>query len=322
MPKSTTLGRDSAPQEKRGTTADLGADRESVLLRSSSTDGESGKNHSKWPVYLWPNLLSLDAPLIAVLWQLLLAQALHVQTGWREPLALFCAVWTIYIADRLFDAVRPAPAGWEPERKTFYRKHSTLMASIGVAAGLCATILALYSPFIRSFSTAMVTLSGCVLSYFGLVHTRAFKKLPNWPRELTVSIIFSVGTFLPVAFSYRAKSQTLAYATLFALLCWVNTSVIEAEEWSRNRHTRQPGLLARFIRAHGTPALSMIAGLSLLFSFSGFLSAEFSLAVLTACTFLFVITLFRSRVSAPLFRAAMDGALCSPAVLLFVHHLG
>src|SRR6202789_4740956 len=74
------------------------------------------------PVWLWFNLLSLDAPLIALVWQDFLARCyptvLHL-TG-RGVLGL--TVWAIYLADRLLDVRYPAPVS-ESIRHQFYRRH-------------------------------------------------------------------------------------------------------------------------------------------------------------------------------------------------------
>src|SRR5258705_13020409 len=76
------------------------------------------------PVWLWPNLLSLDAPLVRVLWQASLAQRYAVPLRPAARVALFLTVWGIYIADRLLDVRHPAVTA-EPARHRFYRRHRT-----------------------------------------------------------------------------------------------------------------------------------------------------------------------------------------------------
>src|SRR3954452_14827096 len=88
------------------------------------------------PVWLWFNLLSLDAPLIALVWQDFLSRCyptvLH-PTG-RGVLGL--TVWAIYLADRLLDVRHPAVPG-ESIRHQFYRMHRTFARTL-LAAVLCA----------------------------------------------------------------------------------------------------------------------------------------------------------------------------------------
>ena len=56
------------------------------------------------PLWLWPNILSLDAPLVAIAWVWMLKKALGIT--YIEPAAigiLFAAVWCVYVLDRIAD---------------------------------------------------------------------------------------------------------------------------------------------------------------------------------------------------------------------------
>ena len=57
-------------------------------------------------VWLWPNLLSLDAPVVALLWQILFARCFHARVELLPSILLVLAVWLIYAADRTIDAWR------------------------------------------------------------------------------------------------------------------------------------------------------------------------------------------------------------------------
>lgn len=75
------------------------------------------------PWWLWPNLASVDAPLVAVLWQWSLA-SVH---GIRLPLGvygvLWMVVWLIYVLDRTLDGLAERGAGVITARHAFYRRH-------------------------------------------------------------------------------------------------------------------------------------------------------------------------------------------------------
>src|SRR5689334_9431948 len=90
--------------------------------------------------WLWPNLLSLDAPIVAVLWQALLAQRYNIPLRTPGRVALFLTVWAIYIADRLLDVRRPAATA-ESARHRFYRRHQ--MFATALLGLLLATVLAI-----------------------------------------------------------------------------------------------------------------------------------------------------------------------------------
>lgn len=87
------------------------------------------------PFWLWPHLLSLEAPLVAVAWTWALSK-MHdatIMPGVLSGLAL--AVWIIYVADRLFDTVG-VPAESLDVRHAFYRRHrGTFMVALVVALG-------------------------------------------------------------------------------------------------------------------------------------------------------------------------------------------
>ena len=69
------------------------------------------------PVWLWFNLLGLDAPVVALVWQDFLARC--YPTILRPPgrAVLGLTVWAIYLADRLLDTRHPAV--WESVRHVF-----------------------------------------------------------------------------------------------------------------------------------------------------------------------------------------------------------
>ncbi|NIP95898.1 MAG: hypothetical protein GWO24_21680, partial [Akkermansiaceae bacterium] len=58
-------------------------------------------DHDSRPWYLWPNLLGLDAPLVAVLWCWFYAHVQGVALPGSIFLLLAGAVWSIYTTDRL-----------------------------------------------------------------------------------------------------------------------------------------------------------------------------------------------------------------------------
>ena len=291
----------------------------SSLWLSPVLAAEKARRSSNIPLWLWPNLLSLDAPLVAVLWQVLLAQALRVQLGWEEPLILFLAVWTIYIADRVFDSFRDPPPGWEPERKKFYRAHPLLMSGIGGTAGLAAFVLVVHCLASPSILYSGFVLGLSVLCYFTAVHVLC-PALRSWPRELVVALIFSIGTFAPVILPHGPVIQTAACSAIFSLLCWINCALIETAEWRQNPATRHPGSLARFIDARVERVLALTVLAALLLMTSGYLSRLFCCAVAATALSLYLLARKKTRISAHFLRVAADGALCSPVIVLVIAH--
>ncbi len=90
-----------------------------------STDSlpSAAAKQSRIPWWLWPNVLSLDAPLVAVLCQMALARAYKVALMPSLHWALFLAVWLIYVVDRVLDGFSLRDAEKLSARHAFYRRH-------------------------------------------------------------------------------------------------------------------------------------------------------------------------------------------------------
>jgi len=94
------------------------------------------------PLWLWPNLLSLDAPLVAVLWQGFLAYRFSLPLRPSGRLALGLTVWAIYLLDRLLDARKPPSVNGcdEPARHRYYRRRFKPMAALLLAENCTVTL--------------------------------------------------------------------------------------------------------------------------------------------------------------------------------------
>ena len=189
------------------------------------------------PAWLWPNLLSLDAPLIAVLWQSFLAQRFIVPLRPTARIALFLTVWAIYIADRLLDVRHPAVTA-ESERHRFYRRHR---ASAGyLLVGLLAATLAIIVLRLRPavLRNGLVPLAAVVFYLAALNFGGARRQIA---KELVVAFVFTTGTFLVAWTNDPASPLTLlAPAAAFFLLCLANLVAIEKWEWEELRHGAEP----------------------------------------------------------------------------------
>ena len=76
------------------------------------------------PWWLWPNVLSLDAPVVALVWQAAFARLLAVELGWTQRGLLAVCVWLAYCGDRLLDARRLPEGSVDSARHAFARDHS------------------------------------------------------------------------------------------------------------------------------------------------------------------------------------------------------
>jgi len=79
------------------------------------------------PWWLWPHVLSLEAPLVAVLWQRALAHAHGIRLTPLLDAGLALACWVIYVLDRTLDTFASNSAGELDLRHAFYHRHRRVL---------------------------------------------------------------------------------------------------------------------------------------------------------------------------------------------------
>jgi hypothetical protein len=193
------------------------------------------QNRVRPPVWLWLNLLSLDAPLIALVWQDFLSRCYPASLRPTGRCALGLTVWAIYLADRLLD-VRHAASISESIRHRFYRQHRTFVQWL-LAAVACVDILATCL-----WLRPAVVDNGLVLTAGVVVYLAAFPfagwDAAAWKKPMA-AILFTAGTFL-IAWTGAGQSarQLVWPAAAFGALCLGNLLTIERWSCGRALHTR------------------------------------------------------------------------------------
>ncbi len=214
-------------------------------------------NHPPW--WLWPNVLSLDAPLIAISWQALFARAGGCALAWPERASLFLAVWAIYAADRLLDARRLGVRASTAARHRFGHQHARALAA-GIAAALGAQVI-LAGWFLSTRVTAAGAALGLLVGvYFVWNQLSGHRFGRGWLKEAVVSIVFAAGAALvPLA---SAPSRDLAAdAAAFAVICMANCLLIARLDRERDRDRGEISIAARF-PAGARPARTLAAAFS------------------------------------------------------------
>lgn len=100
---------------------------------------------TRTPFWLWPHLLSLEAPLVATAWMAGLAHLHRVPTMPGVLPGLGLCVWIIYVLDRLLDTRGKKDADLD-ERHRFHRRHrvallAAVLAGIGMAGWLALWVV-------------------------------------------------------------------------------------------------------------------------------------------------------------------------------------
>jgi hypothetical protein len=283
------------------------------------------------PFWLWPNLLSLDAPVVAMVWLAMFSGAWVPFQEWQAYPALGFGVWSIYLFDRLMDVKLLDPA--DPRlglRHEFIRRHEGIMKWLAVAAALaCAGIMLFTLP------TALIgqdLLGGnraqfgyifpvllMVVGFFSItVASAGSHDIPHF-RNLIAGLAFSYGTGMlaHVQLGMEGIGHLLFSPEMlcFALLCAMNISAIHF--WEHSRSSRDPDFKAAHELALTLP-LVVLASASFLFARSAGSDDEkavrqyFFYAILISTALLFILNRIRSRFSLDALRVLADVAMIVP----------
>ena len=207
--------------------------------------------------WAWLHLLSMDAPLVGILWQLLFAKALRVRLAPAVTLITALVIWLIYVGDRILDSYQSEEGPGEALRHRFYRAHRMAFLPAFFTVLLVTGWMAHSDLGLRTWRDGCV-LAAIVGGYFAVVHLLGGRAQKWFPKEIAVAILFGLGTFMPVG--VRVQQLHLRFLLpflLFFLVLWMNTLIIEYSEWItlRGRDTDRPHestiLVGRHLAAFG-----------------------------------------------------------------------
>jgi len=201
-----------------------------------------GRDPGAAKFWLWPNLLSLDAPLVAVLWQVLFVRCFHAAVGALPAILLVASVWLIYAADRALDA-------WRGEclsaRHRFYQAHWRVFAPVWIAVLAASAWLAFTELPAALLGRGLILLATVVIYLFAVHGWKAAHGWKAWrgslspsvctkpvlTKEASVGLLFALGASLAVWSNVRTLADAAAIG-LFFILCWINCAAIQKWESS------------------------------------------------------------------------------------------
>lgn len=269
--------------------------------------------------WLWLNLASLDAPLVALLWQNLLQRSLGAPFHFAASATLAVSVWFIYVSDRLLDALRWR-SGEAAPRHLFYRRHWRPLAAAAFAGLLVLTWLC--TQIDGEMRRNGFLLLGAVIGYFLIVHLGPSTLRKFWPKEVVVGLIFSLGTCLPAwTMKPSAHIEMLAPALLFAALCTLNCMAIEFWEWERYEPEASvaPHRITTWTGNRLAPATVSAALLSAAcFAISPEPMLPFYVASFLSAVGLFALVWQSNRMPVELLRVLADVVLFTPILVLAI----
>jgi hypothetical protein len=290
------------------------------MSEAVAEDSAPARGQDRVPLWLWPNLLSLDAPLVAVAWQWLFAVSMKVKLPTGVYLVLGLTVWIIYTVDRLFDAERLTDVEKSTARHRFHRKfHKSLLVLVLGAVALDAWLI--YSQVARALLVPGLFAGALVAVYFLLRFARQPGHGSPPPREILCGFAFAGGTVVSVYF-YGGQLEDITrtlHPLFFALLCVFNCLAIAA--WERESDeanddpstaSARPNLIAEL-----PIVLLVLAAAAGVLQFTSFPDYGWSVftGVCAAALALALLIHFQKRFSKSALRVLADVALLTPLVI-------
>jgi hypothetical protein len=272
------------------------------------------------PWWLWWNILSADAPSVAIVWSLLFASASRARFSTADELVLSLAVWGIYISDRLLDGLTAKSGAALQERHLFCARHRAALVCLVVlaATGSLWVTAELLTPIEMS---AGMKLGAIVGAYMAAVHIGRTWTTLYVPKEMAVGILFAAGTTLPVWSQNRGFSWDIWVSLcLFASLCSLNCLAIEC--WENHRSDdpsqRTPPAFIRWANSRINCIAAALTTLALMLFFVRLAKrspgAEL-LAVALAALLIGLLDRHRHRLSGQALRVLADLALVVAGLL-------
>lgn len=277
----------------------------------------SAEERPRW--WLWPTILSLDAPAVVLLWQELIARSASVRLGLPERAVLGCSVWLSYCADRWIEGWRLVPDDIRTHRLRFHQRWRWPIASAWaavLAADLLLSFTGLSAAELRAGAIILAPVSAYLLSH-QLVHRKN-----RWraPKEACVAGLLGAGAAVFVVSSPVPDLAGMAVPlVLFVLLCFSNCALISVWEDEVDRSHGQTSLALQFGRAAALSralpwAISAVAAGALFAAGSRALPA--AACAVASALFLGLVDRAEPRTGRRAARVLADVALMTPAAFV------
>jgi hypothetical protein len=223
------------------------------------------------PWWLLPNLLALDAPLVATVWQRFLADSFDVTVPWAATIALAATVWCVYLADRWLDARQ---GNYNTDRHRVAANWPRTFV-VGILLATCVAALAAARLSFGYLECGLAIGLG-VTVYLALVHCFAGSLgLVPGAKEFLVGVCFAAGVAIPLYLDGPPAHYWLPGVTAFGVCCWLNCRLIDRWESGDTSVSWGDGLLGSVLLA-GSVALPTSVGAAIAGSTLGLLAVHIS----------------------------------------------
>jgi len=274
----------------------------------------------KPPWWIWPTILSLDAPAVVLLWQQLIAARAGVKLGAPEVIVLGSSVWLAYAADRWIEGWRLVPGSIRTHRHLFHQDWRWPIAALWcavLALDVAVSVRGLSPRELRAGLALLAAVCAYLLSH-QLVHRNS-----RWraPKEVCVALLLAAGAAL---FAFCRPGALIAQAAaplaIFTLLCFANCALISLWEDEVDMSHGQTSLALQLRRTGVLRALPWAAAAlcAALWAAAHGLSGSAAPCGIASGIVLGAVDLVETRIGHRLARVLADVALLSPAAVLLL----
>tara|TARA_B100001057_G_scaffold276605_1_gene276887 strand:- start:996 stop:1784 length:789 start_codon:yes stop_codon:yes gene_type:complete len=249
----------------------------------------------------WLTCLSLDAPLVAIVWQNAVSTNYGFQIDWYHRVLVFLSVWLGYSADRWFDAWRHEEN--VSQRHRFFSNYRWPLLFIWAAVLVGAFALALYTLNATELAFG-ITLS---LSSIAITFIVQFFNLRRY-RSLTKSLLTATLVTASVLLFALPDGTNERTSTLFLLLAIFTLNCSFIHSWDRPIDSLQEKRFFDSTRNGSLKISFVLASIAMVVSYDN----PLFIYTLTSTFLLTAIHFFENRIHLETRRTLADLCLLTP----------
>lgn len=270
------------------------------------------------PIWTWPNLIGLDAPVVAVCWQWMFAHSFGINLPTVIYYILALSVWCIYLADRMIDVLRANVTDQSTSRHRFTKQYFGKLIAVIVTASVINLILIINHVPLKLWVYGGFT-AGLIAVYYLIRFTKINQHITLIPREILCGFLFSIGCAIaPLTFAPN-ETHFLPYSIailIFGALCSMNCILISIWENQADLASNDPSAFTAHSRLipHIASSISALAIISALLSF--LFVWKFFIAISLAALCFKIALYYQDRLQSITLRVLADASLLTPLLFL------
>ena len=282
------------------------------------------KSHPYW---LIPNLISLDAPIVALVWAWIFSETWRVQ--WVDQKVFYVLpsiVWMIYILDRFIDNhTSKGERAKFSSRHAYHHEHWGKLKLLLFSLGGFSAAMILMLPKGIFWHVIPIIVLVCVYFFIALFEGQGSAR-SNLFKNTIAGYTFSYGVAMGIYF-FRPSVYSIELIWnkemfLFGVLCICNITAIDF--WEASRASKEREIKGYYEFMLTVPLFLLVTGSLCLAVVGDNYARPFYITVMLSAGLLQLVNRYRSRFSLDALRALDDAALIAPAPVfwLYMHYQG